>query len=210
MGFESQGTDNFYTMSPGGFEFGVQGWTWGLPVPKSITFFLDGSVMVCDQYGRQIRRVLKEDGTELLFADMPPDDDRQNGVKPRPQFATHMQTLEALAAEKIDWLSYEVRYRPKQGGRPMVRQGLTLKAAQELQLRLLKEGNDPVSVARTIVYAGWPQLPYDWLKTLPEVPPTPMEDLRKILDPQLRKDAMRLRKETDEIRAKELQLQLTE
>lgn len=55
-----------------------------------------------------------------------------------------------------------------------------------------------------LVRAGWPQLPYDKLKELKEVPPTPAEELRKIRDPQLRKDALRLRRETDEQAEKEL------
>lgn len=52
--------------------------------------------------------------------------------------------------------------------------------------------------------AGWPQLPYAELKKLPEVPPTPLEELRKIRDPQLRKDALKLRREVDAVREKEL------
>ena len=43
--------------SPGGFVFGVAGWTWGEQRPTSITFFLDGSAMVCDQHGRPIKGV---------------------------------------------------------------------------------------------------------------------------------------------------------
>ena len=57
---------------------------------------------------------------------------------------------------------------------------------------------------RTLSCAGWPQLPYADLKALPEVPPTPLEELRKIRDPALRKDALRARREADEIRTKEL------
>lgn len=56
----------------------------------------------------------------------------------------------------------------------------------------------------TLSCAGWPQLPYEKLKKLKQLPPTPMEDLRKICDQQLRKDAMRVRREADDVRAKEL------
>ena len=54
-------------------------------------------------------------------------------------------------------------------------------------------------------WAGWPQLPYDELKGLPRLPPTPLEELRKIVDPSLRKDAMRVRREADTVRAQEMQ-----
>lgn len=53
--------------------------------------------------------------------------------------------------------------------------------------------------------AGWPQLKYEALRELPpgRVPRTPIEELKKIRDPQLRKDALRFRREMDEERAKE-------
>ena len=57
---------------------------------------------------------------------------------------------------------------------------------------------------RTLQCAGWPQLPYKELMELPELPPTPLEELRKIRDPVLRKDALRARRETDEVRTKEM------
>lgn len=53
--------------------------------------------------------------------------------------------------------------------------------------------------------AGWPQLPYAQLKALKDLPPTPLDELKKIQDPQLRKDALRIKREVDEARAKELQ-----
>ena len=56
----------------------------------------------------------------------------------------------------------------------------------------------------TLTCAGWPQLPYTQLKALKELPPTPSEELRKIDDPVLRKDALRIRHEVDEARAKEM------
>lgn len=56
--------------------------------------------------------------------------------------------------------------------------------------------------------AGWPQLPYEQLKKLAELkglPPTPLDELKKITDSTLRKDALRIRREVDEAREKELQ-----
>lgn len=57
----------------------------------------------------------------------------------------------------------------------------------------------------TLTCAGWPQLPYAELKKLKDLPPTPIDELKKIADPELRKDALRIRREYDEARAKELQ-----
>lgn len=205
MAFEGSGVDHFNQRSPGGFEFGVVGWVWGPPVPKSITFFLDGSAMVCDQYGRQIRRAVRPDGSELRFADTPPEANREGVISPRPQFANHAQVLAALADERIDWLAYEVRYRSKDGTQ-RVQSGLTMDKALKVQLRLLGEGISPVAMERTIACAGWPQLPYEQLKELPELPPTPVAELRKIPDPVLRRDALRLRKEVDQAREKEMAL----
>lgn len=130
--------------SPGGFVFGVQGWTWGDQVPTTITFFLDGTAKVSDQHGRPIRGVVTKEGKPLYF-----------------DKCTHARVIAALADERVDW--------------------------------------------KELVCAGWPQLPYAELKALPDLPPTPLEELRKIADPALRKDALRIRREVDEAREKELQ-----
>lgn len=208
MLFESSSDQQPNTRSPGGFEFGVQGWVWGPPRPTSITFFLDGSAMVCDQYGRPIRRALTSQG-ELRFADKPPDDTRDGPgatrnsvITPRPHFATHAQVLAALAEERINWLGYEVRSIDSQGRR-RAHSGLTFQEAAKVQARLVQDGNRDVTTVREIVCAGWPQLPYEELKKLPEIPPTPTEELRRIRDPQLRKDALRMRGEMDESYKKE-------
>lgn len=144
--------------SPGGFVFGVQGFSWGEPRPKSITFFLDGTAKVSDQHGRPIPGIVTEDNKKILFAQSPPKNDDLPGT--RAKFANHAQTIAALAAERIEWT--------------------------------------------TLVCAGWPQLPYAELKKLPELPPTPLEELRKIRDPDLRRDALRARREADEVRTKEM------
>ena len=145
--------------SPGGFVFGVQGWTWGEPRPKSITFFLDGTAKVCDQHGRPIKGTVV-DNKEVRFAHGPPSSDDMLGS--RSTFATHAQVILALTAERVDWLKLDM--------------------------------------------AGWPQLSYAELVKLPSLPPTPLEELRKIANPALRKDALRARRESDVERAKEMQV----
>lgn len=147
-------------MSPGGFIIGVQGWTWGEPRAKTITFFLDNTAGVYDQHGRPIRGTAA-DNKKVLFAMSPPNVDEKLGD--RKDLATHAQVIAALALERIDW--------------------------------------------RTLTWAGWPQLPYDDLVLLIKsntLPPTPVEELRKIKDPNLRKDALRARREADELIAREM------
>lgn len=56
-----------------------------------------------------------------------------------------------------------------------------------------------------LTYAGWPQLPYAQMKALLNIPITPVDELRKIKDSTLRKDALRVRREHDEARLKEVQ-----
>lgn len=165
--------------------------------PKSITFFLDNTCIVADQYGRVIKRAVGPDGQEVKFADCSPEASREGFVVPRPQFATHAQTIKALEAERIDWLSYEVRYRDRAGANK-ARGNLSLEEAGKAQARLIQDGCTHVIIERTIASAGWPQLPYDDLKRLPELPPTPLEELKKIRDVALRRDAMRIRREADE------------
>lgn len=194
MGFEGNGNDTFSGRSPGGFEFGVQGWAWGPPIAKSITFFLDGSAIVADQYGRPVRRAITPDGKTVNFADRPPEGNREGTVVPRPQFANHAMTLETLTAEGIDWQSYEVRWRSRDGNMRM--QGrMTLDEVTRRQVKLLEEGNTAVMVERTVACAGWPQLPYEQLKRLKDLPPTPLEELAKIPDAAMRRDAMKMRRE---------------
>lgn len=153
-----QDQDYYGVTSPGGFIFGVQGWTWGEPRPRTITFFLDGTVKVCDQHGRPIKGCVVDGGKQVKFAlTAPSHDDPPTG---RTGYATHAQVVAALAAERIDW--------------------------------------------RTLTWSGWPQLPYDDLKQVPALPPTPIEELRKIKDPALRKDSLRVRREIDTALAREM------
>lgn len=129
--------------SPGGFVFGVQGWSWGEQRPSSITFFLDGTARVCDQHGRPIKGVVK-DGRPVYF-----------------EKCTHAQVIQHLGEERVDWTA--------------------------------------------LACAGWPQLPYEELMKLKELPPTPVAELKKIKDTALRRDALQARREADEKLAKELQ-----
>ncbi len=165
--------------------------------------------MVCDQYGRQIRRAVGSDGQVVRFADTPPEGNKDGDIVPRPQFATHAQTIEALRQERIDWLAYQVYYRSKDGSRQL-RSGLTVETAGKLQMKVLQDGGSDVVVVREIACAGWPQLPYEELKKLPELPPTPMSDLIKIRDPEMRKAAMRVRREADEAINKSRELERVE
>ena len=142
--------------SPGGFVFGIQGWTWGDPKPRSITFFLDNTCRVSDQHGRPIKGTVI-DNRIVMFAPHGPTQDDPPGA--RAKYATHTQVIEALVAERVDWTRLDM--------------------------------------------AGWPQIPYEALKKLAVLPPTPLDELRKIPDTQLRRDALRIRREVDEFRAKE-------
>ena len=119
------------------------------------------------------------------------------------EVATHAQVVAALAAEKIDWLACEVKHRMKDGT-VRVRSGLTLAEATKLQAKLLADGCPQVEVTRSIVTAGWPQLSAEQLASM-DLPPTPLEELRKIRDPILRKAALGARRAADDVKAKEMQ-----
>ena len=103
--FVSDRSEAGTAVSPGGFEFGVQGWVWGEPRPTGITFFLDGSAMVVDQHGRPIRGVRDvKTNKEKRFALTPPETSgRDDKITLRPQFASHKEVIEALEAEGIQW-----------------------------------------------------------------------------------------------------------
>lgn len=213
MPFESDQSRTGVTRSPGGFEFGVQGWAPSAPIPKSITFFLDGSAMVTDQYGRPIKCSVMGD-KEVKFADQPPQGNHDGVIPSRPQFATHMEVITALAEEGINWLSYQVRWISK-SNRIGVKSNMSLEAALKTQKSLVSDGNIDVTISREIASAGWPQLPYEELKKLPvsALPPVLMDgssrdqymdSLRKIPDHNLRKDAMRFRKEMYDSLLKEM------
>lgn len=181
--------------SPGGHEFGISGFSYGAPIPKSITFFLDGTCVVHDQYGRVIRTA-GEQG-ELNLAYQPPTAELDGRVTPRPQYANHAQVIAALRLDRFDWLAYEVRFIGRDN-KIRYKSGLSLKEAEIHQNKLIQDGCTGVSISRMIACAGWPQLPYDELKKLPSLPPTPYEELQKIPDPILRRDALRARQEADD------------
>lgn len=143
--------------SPGGFVFGLQGWSWGEPRPKSITFFLDGTAKVSDQHGRPIKGTVVNN-KEVRFAQGPPSPDDQPDA--RKALATHAEVVAALTDEEINWLKLD--------------------------------------------RAGWPQLSYEALVKVPNLPPTPLEDLAKIRDPNMRKAALKFRREMADTVAKEM------
>ena len=70
------------------------------------------------------------------------------------------------------------RYRARDN-RHNIRSGLKLADAIKLQSRLMQEGASQVAIGRTVACAGWPQLSYAKLKELPEIPPTPAEELQE-------------------------------
>lgn len=189
MAFEGDGNNGGGIVSPGGFEFGMVGWQYAQPIPHSITFYTDGSCQVSDQYGRPIRYASMPDGRTHRLADSPPDASKDGEVVPRPQFASHAEVIDALAAHHIDWTTYTVRYR--QSGSNRVLDRLTKDKAEEFAAKVAKSGATHISVGRSISCAGWPQLPYEELVKLPELPPTPAEELLKIRDPELRSAAFR-------------------
>lgn len=173
MAFVAQGDTGDLPVSPGGFAFGVQGWTYGEPRPTSITFFLDGSAMVCDQYGRPIKGAVT-DGKQLYFALGPPEADidtskpyqhrhreeMQGGKRvKREVLATHAQVIAALEAERIDYAKLTV--------------------------------------------AGVPQLPYEQLKALGCRITNDVDSIRRIPDPALRRDMLRVKEEAKKAEAKE-------
>lgn len=172
--------------SPGGFEFGVQGWNWGTPIPNSVTFFIDGTAMVCDQHGRPIKgAILSSTGKEVLFAPAPPAGSREGIVTPRPWLANHEQVIAALMEEKIDVIDHM-----NSAGTACTRCQGQGKYGNE-RCRLCKGSG----IKQTVQCAGWPQIPYDQLTKLKNLPKSADEDIAKISDPKLRRDAMRIRRE---------------
>lgn len=170
-------------VSPAGFAFGVQGWSWGQQRPSAITFFLNGVARVSDQHGRPIRGTVKEDGTPIYF------------VK-----CNHMQVVEALLAERVDVVAEMNRV-----GSPCPRCKGTRREGERWCLVCYHEASgESTGTVRTIDVSGWPQLPYALLSKIKVLPPTPLEELRKIKDPELRRDALKARREADAEHAKDI------
>jgi hypothetical protein len=193
---ERDGGDMGLQRSPGGFEFGIQGYSYGAPVPSSVTFFLDNTAMVCDQYGRAIRGVVMDGGKVVEFAMSPPEGIRADGeVTPRPQFATHADVVAGLLGERVDVL-YEMDHAEdacvKCKGKKVLSVGGRCPACRGTGFRY------GMSVA------GWPQLTYDQLKKIKRLPATPVDDLVRIGDLDKREGAIRAKAEAGDVRAKEL------
>jgi hypothetical protein len=185
---QSQGEHGSF-VSPGGFEFGVQGWNWAHPIPKSVTFFLDGTALVADQYGRPIRGLMLDTGETVLFAPCPPQHDPEGRVFPRPQYASHAKVIEALLVDlRIDLVAEMNAANdpcPACKGKMVTTNGSRCGKCRGSGKRLV------------IACAGWPQLPYEMLKAIKLVPPTSERDLQRILSPTLRKAALSVRREVD-------------
>lgn len=183
-----------FTISPGGFEFGLQGFAPGEPKVTSVTFYNDGTALVADQHGFPIRGILLDNGKEVRFAMSPPIADKQE-IIPRPHLATHAQVYEALQKDLgIDLIDH------------MNKAGESCGRCKGS--KVFGNGACPTckgtGVLQVITCAGWPQLPYEVLKRLKELPPAHTEELRRIRDDRMRKDALLIRRERNEIRSKEL------
>jgi hypothetical protein len=150
----------------------------------AVTFFLNGSAKVSDQHGRPIKGFVSKEGNPIYF-------DR----------CTHQQVVEGLAGEGIDVIA-EMN---KTGTPCKVCKGNRTANNKWCQACYHKDSGESTGLSSTLKCAGWPQLRYDMLKKIKELPPTPIEELRKIKDPDLRKDALKIRRELDESRDKELQ-----
>lgn len=176
MAFESEGGGGGLKESPGGHVFGIEGWHWPAPAPTSITFFLDGSAMVADQFGRPIRGA-DCGGRRYYFATTAPSGElRGQDIALTPyqsrqavdenrrkvRLASHQEVIEALTAERVDWT--------------------------------------------TLTWAGLPQLTYDELVSLPGLPLIGEEELRRIPDKEMRKHAIRWRRKVEEDRRADIEV----
>jgi hypothetical protein len=140
--------------SPGGFCFGLENFTWPEPVPCAITWYLDGTASVFDQFGRPIKGFVTSDGREVLLADRPPEHQQATlKIRRTEKFCTHLQAVQALEAEEVDW--------------------------------------------RTLPSSGWPQLPIELLRSLPNLPDPPLDQLHGIKSESLRKASLLRRLEMD-------------
>jgi len=203
--FQSWSSEPGNGLSPGGFEFGVTGWVWPAPVPSSVTFYLDNTASVFDQHGRPIRGAILQNGKEVRFATAPPRADDSDLVL-RGTYGTHAEVVEALLEEKIDLIQ-----EMNNVGSPCPQCKGTGRAGDKQCAKCRGSGKKQV-----IACAGWPQLTYDQLKRLNRIN-WPFDNTHNarigqrcgcvncsIKDPALRKDALRARREADEIREKEM------
>jgi hypothetical protein len=163
---------------------------WAQPVVTSVTFFLDGTAMVSDQYGRPIRGLVLDDGRVVLFAPTPPEANMERTIAARPQYATHAQVVAALALDlRIDLIG-----EMNAAGVPCHHCKGTGKASGDRRCAACGGAGRK----RVIVCAGWPQLPAEALAKIARLPPTPESDLRQIPDRKLREAALAARRGTDE------------
>ena len=171
--------------SPGGFMFGVQGWDWGPQRPSAVTFFLNGTAKVSDQHGRPIKGVVNPETQVATLFDQ----------------CTHAQTVAALMGERVDVIGEMNAVGTPCNtckGKRQVQGGKWCPACHH------KASAESTGLRPCLIVSGWPQLPYKELQRLKTLPQTPIEELRKIKNAELRKDALRIRREHDEAREKEL------
>lgn len=174
-------------VSPGGNVFGIQGWSWGEQRPTHITFLTNGTCRVIDQHGRLIRGVVLGDGVPIYF-------DR----------ASHAQVVKALLDDQT--LRIDVIHEMNETGQPCQRcKGTGLSGERPCNECWHKPTGRCTGIKKTITCVGWPQLPYEQLKLLNELPPTPITELYKIKNTPMRKDALRIRREVDKAKAAEQQ-----
>lgn len=181
------------TVSPGGFEFGIQGWNWGTPRIKSVTFFIDNTAMVSDQHGRPVRGIYDEKTNEnYLFAMTPPHGDAQRANEPRAKYATHQQVVDILLSDLNIDLIKEIN---DAGEMCVACKGEGKRGDSQWCQMCNRTGKKQV-----IACAGWPQLPYEQLKKIKKLPPTPEDELERILDSKLREDALKMRAEKNGVK----------
>jgi hypothetical protein len=202
--FQSWGDAGGNGLSPGGFEFGVTGWRWPYPVPSSVTFYLDNTASVFDQFGRPIKGVVLPDGKAIRFATTPPKADGCDSNL-RKIFASHKDVVSVLMGEHIDLIQ-----EMNEVGSPCPSCKGTGNHSNVHCQQCHGTGR-----RTTVVCSGWPQLPYDQLKQLNKME-WPFDKEHKvgnqrcgcvscnIQDPALRKDALKMRREIEEKYAKEM------
>ena len=105
--------------SPAGFHIGIVGWIPPQQAVSGITFFLNGTAMVTDQYGRPVRGAEIEPGKPVYFAMCPPinpEDDKnpgfrnavnKDGKRDLVKLGTHAEVVKSLEYERIDWTSLD-------------------------------------------------------------------------------------------------------
>ena len=173
-------------------------------MPSSVTFYLDNTASVFDQYGRPIKGVVLPDGKAIKFATTPPKADDCD-INLRKSFASHKEVVDIMLTERIDLIQ-----EMNETGAPCPS---CKGAGHHNNVKCQRcRGNGR---RNTIVCSGWPQLPYEQLKKIKRMQ-WPFDAAHtqgnqrcgcvacNIHDPALRKDALRMKREMDEVCEKEM------